>query len=75
MHSSLRRQDEGTLRFRAADHEQSHGTHGGGGGADHLREPCEVEIVTDSQYVKNGITKWVATGSGTAGALPTKKQY
>jgi ribonuclease HI len=25
-----------------------------------LREPCEVEIVTDSQYVKNGITKWVA---------------
>jgi ribonuclease HI len=25
-----------------------------------LREPCEVEIVTDSQYVKNGITKWIA---------------
>jgi ribonuclease HI len=25
-----------------------------------LREACEVEIVTDSQYVKNGITKWVA---------------
>jgi ribonuclease HI len=25
-----------------------------------LRETCEVEIVTDSQYVKNGITKWVA---------------
>jgi ribonuclease HI len=24
-----------------------------------LKEPCEVEIVTDSQYVKNGITKWV----------------
>ena len=25
-----------------------------------LREPCEVEIVTDSQYMKNGIQKWVA---------------
>ena len=25
-----------------------------------LREPCEVEIVTDSQYMKNGITSWIA---------------
>ncbi len=24
-----------------------------------LREDCEVEIVTDSQYVKNGITTWI----------------
>jgi ribonuclease HI len=24
-----------------------------------LREPCEVEIVTDSEYVKNGITEWI----------------
>jgi ribonuclease HI len=24
-----------------------------------LREPCEVEVVTDSQYVKNGITLWI----------------
>ena len=24
-----------------------------------LREACEVEIVTDSEYVKNGITKWI----------------
>jgi ribonuclease HI len=24
-----------------------------------LNEPCEVEIVTDSQYLKNGITKWI----------------
>ncbi|MGH9593180.1 MAG: RNase H family protein, partial [Bryobacteraceae bacterium] len=23
-----------------------------------LREGCEVEVVTDSQYVKNGITNW-----------------
>ncbi len=24
-----------------------------------LREPCEVTVVTDSQYVKNGITQWL----------------
>jgi ribonuclease HI len=24
-----------------------------------LREPCEVEIEIDSEYVKNGITKWL----------------
>jgi ribonuclease HI len=25
-----------------------------------LREHCEVEVVTDSEYVKNGITLWIA---------------
>jgi ribonuclease HI len=24
-----------------------------------LRESCEVEVVTDSEYVKNGITLWI----------------
>lgn len=24
-----------------------------------LKEPCRVEIVTDSNYVKNGITQWI----------------
>jgi ribonuclease HI len=24
-----------------------------------LREGCEVEVVTDSQYLKNGITNWI----------------
>jgi len=24
-----------------------------------LTQPCEVEVVTDSEYVKNGITTWV----------------
>jgi ribonuclease HI len=28
-------------------------------GLRHLKEACEVEIVTDSQYVKNGITQWI----------------
>jgi ribonuclease HI len=24
-----------------------------------LKEDCEVEVVTDSEYVKNGITTWI----------------
>lgn len=24
-----------------------------------LKRPCEVTIITDSQYVKNGITQWI----------------
>jgi len=24
-----------------------------------LREICKVEVITDSEYVKNGITKWI----------------
>src|SRR5579872_4280258 len=24
-----------------------------------LREPCEVEVVTDSEYLKQGITQWI----------------
>ena len=30
------------------------------GGLRALKEPCEVEIVTDSKYLKNGITNWIA---------------
>jgi len=25
-----------------------------------LKQPCEVEVVTDSEYVKNGITSWIS---------------
>ncbi len=28
-------------------------------GLNALKEPCEVEIVSDSQYVTNGINKWL----------------
>ena len=28
-------------------------------GLNALKEPCDVTIVTDSQYVKNGITLWL----------------
>jgi ribonuclease HI len=24
-----------------------------------LKQPCDVELITDSQYVKNGITTWI----------------
>ena len=24
-----------------------------------LKEPCNVKIITDSKYVKNGITSWI----------------
>ena len=24
-----------------------------------VKEPCEVEVVTDSEYLKNGITTWI----------------
>jgi ribonuclease HI len=29
-------------------------------GLEAIKESCEVEIVTDSEYLKNGITKWIA---------------
>lgn len=25
-----------------------------------LREPCDVEVITDSEYLRNGITSWIA---------------
>lgn len=26
-----------------------------------LKEPCKIEFFTDSEYVKNGVTAWIAT--------------
>ena len=41
-----------------------------------LRRPCRVRLVTDSTYVKNGITQWLAAwkrrGWKTAGSRPVK---
>ena len=28
-------------------------------GLKRLKEPCSVEIITDSEYVRNGITQWI----------------
>jgi ribonuclease HI len=43
-----------------------------------LREACDVEIVTDSEYLKNGITQWIAkwkrNGWKTAAKQPVKNQ-
>jgi len=41
-----------------------------------LKEPCEVQLTTDSAYVRNGITSWLADwkarGWRTAGKTPVK---
>ncbi|MBM3736516.1 MAG: ribonuclease HI [Acidobacteria bacterium] len=41
-----------------------------------LKEPCEVTVVTDSEYLKNGITKWsegwIRKGWRTATGEPVK---
>ena len=43
-----------------------------------LKRPCKVAITTDSQYVKNGITQWIAQwkqrGWRTANKKPVKNQ-
>lgn len=43
-------------------------------GLEALKRPCHVRIVTDSQYVKNGITQWISgwkqRGWRTAGKKP-----
>jgi ribonuclease HI len=43
-----------------------------------LKEPCEVEITTDSEYLKNGITQWIrkwkSNGWRTASKKPVLNQ-
>lgn len=43
-----------------------------------LRQPCDVEVTTDSQYVMNGITSWIQNwkrkGWMTAGKKPVVNQ-
>ncbi|WP_040853251.1 ribonuclease HI [Thiorhodospira sibirica] len=43
-----------------------------------LKRPCQVNLTTDSQYVKQGITQWVANWKRrnwrTAGGQPVKNQ-
>jgi ribonuclease HI len=43
-----------------------------------LKEPCAVEVVTDSEYLKNGITTWIhgwkRKGWMTAGKKPVVNQ-
>jgi ribonuclease HI len=43
-----------------------------------VREPCEITLTTDSQYVRKGITEWMAgwkrNGWRTADKKPVKNQ-
>jgi ribonuclease HI len=43
-----------------------------------LKEPCEVEFFTDSEYVRQGISKWLqawkARGWRTSGKRPVKNE-
>ena len=43
-----------------------------------LKEPCEIDLTTDSQYVRNGIMKWMTDwkkrGWKTADKKPVKNQ-
>src|SRR6201982_4330874 len=38
-----------------------------------LKEACEVEVVTDSEYVKNGITQWIHGWKRTGWRTSTRK--
>ena len=38
-----------------------------------LKETCEVEVVTDSSYVKNGITEWIHKWKRNGWMTSTKK--
>jgi ribonuclease HI len=42
-------------------------------GLEALREKCEVEIITDSEYVKNGITQWIHGWKKNGWKTSTKK--
>jgi len=57
---ALRDSRAGIVRLGSGHHQQPHGVDRGRPRAGALKEPCEVEIVTDSEYVKNGITQWIA---------------
>ena len=40
---------------------------------DALKEPCEVAFYTDSEYVKNGVTRWLATWKWNGWRTKSKK--
>jgi len=47
-------------------------------GLKQLKEPCSVELITDSEYLRNGITKWIngwkRNGWKSAEKKPVKNQ-
>ena len=55
----LIRNRKGSVRWRANDHQQPHGTHGRRDGTPSADAPCKVELFTDSVYVGKGISEWM----------------
>ena len=59
-------------------HQQSHGVDAAIEALKALSEPCRVSLTTDSKYVKDGITQWLANwkrnGWKTAAKKPVKNQ-
>lgn len=41
---------------------------------ENLKEPCEVELTTDSQYVRQGVMTWMENWKKMAGAPVTKSR-
>jgi ribonuclease HI len=39
-----------------------------------LKRPCRVDLHTDSQYLRSGITSWITNGSKTAGEPRTRSR-
>jgi ribonuclease HI len=60
LHSAIWEGGARTVRKRSAHNQQSDGLAAAINGLKALRETCEVELVTDSQYLKRGITQYMA---------------
>ena len=69
--------DQGTVGRRGRHHQQPHGADGGDlRRSNALKEPCEVDLYTDSNYVRDGISGWIhgwkRNGWKTADKKPVK---
>ena len=58
--ADVRRDREGRSGAARRDHQQPHGADRRDRGPAGLKRPCRVELHTDSQYVRNGITQWLS---------------
>ena len=72
--SALWRPPQRNLRQRTAHHHNRMELTAAIEGLRMLKEPCAVQVVTDSEYVKNGITQWLAgwKRKGWMGSLASK---
>ena len=72
----LERAREGAEGRRSGDHQQPHGADRGDRGAGGAEETAAVDFYTDSQYLRGGVTGWIAgwqkNGWKTADRKPVK---